>query len=33
MPFEGTDYLFARHHGVVSFLRDSGWEMDQRLTA
>jgi predicted deacylase len=24
MPFEGTQYLFAPHHGVVSFLRDSG---------
>ncbi|MDO8708373.1 succinylglutamate desuccinylase/aspartoacylase family protein, partial [Pseudomonas sp.] len=24
MPFEGTEYLFAPHHGVVSFLRNSG---------
>ena len=24
MPFEGTEYLFAPHHGVVSFLRDAG---------
>ena len=24
MPFEGTQYLFAPHHGVVSFLRDAG---------
>jgi predicted deacylase len=24
MPFEGTQYLFAPHHGVVSFLREAG---------
>ncbi|TVT84803.1 succinylglutamate desuccinylase/aspartoacylase family protein [Pseudomonas sp. H3(2019)] len=24
MPFEGTEYLFAPHHGVVSFLREAG---------
>ncbi|MCI0997849.1 M14 family metallopeptidase [Pseudomonas corrugata] len=23
-PFEGTEYLFAPHHGVVSFLREAG---------
>ncbi|WP_433861416.1 M14 family metallopeptidase [Pseudomonas thivervalensis] len=23
-PFEGTQYLFAPHHGVVSFLREAG---------
>jgi len=24
MPLEGTEYLFAPHHGVVSFLREAG---------
>jgi predicted deacylase len=24
LPFEGTQYLFAPHHGVVSFLREAG---------
>ncbi|MCJ8205038.1 succinylglutamate desuccinylase/aspartoacylase family protein [Pseudomonas sp. RGM2987] len=24
LPFEGTEYLFAPHHGVVSFLREVG---------
>ncbi|QXI04071.1 succinylglutamate desuccinylase/aspartoacylase family protein [Pseudomonas tensinigenes] len=24
LPFEGTEYLFAPHHGVVSFLRNAG---------
>ncbi len=33
MPFEGTQYLFAPHHGVVSFLRNAGeWvEKDDAL--
>ncbi len=29
MPFEGTQYLFAPHHGVVSFLREAGEWVEQ----
>jgi predicted deacylase len=29
MPFEGTQYLFAPHHGVISFLRDAGEWVEQ----
>jgi len=28
-PFEGTQYLFAPHHGVVSFLREAGEWVEQ----
>ncbi|KAA0994642.1 succinylglutamate desuccinylase/aspartoacylase family protein [Pseudomonas sp. ANT_J12] len=29
MPFAGTEYLFAPHHGVVSFLREAGEWVEQ----
>jgi Predicted deacylase len=34
MPFEGTQYLFAPHHGVVSFCatRVSGWKKGMRCS-
>lgn len=29
LPFEGTQYLFAPHHGVVSFLREAGERVEK----